>query len=321
MATEFERIARIAGRTARTTGSVRLGIGDDAALLHGVPGFDTVVSTDLLVEGVHFQVDWTTPELLGRKAVAVALSDLAAMGALPRAVFLSLAVPDRLDDEYFDAFYTGAVGYAHRFGATIAGGDLSSSPGPLVIDAVVTGEVEENRALRRSGAQPGDLLFVSGGLGSATAGLRQLLAGTRLDTATTGMDLDAIRTLLAPTPRVELGRALVLTGAATAAIDLSDGLSSDLRHVCRASSVGAIVEASLLPTQHSLEDALHGGEQYELLFACPPVLVDRIALVSHQLKLDLTRIGRFEGAAEDVLLQVGDERRPLEPRGFEHFRR
>ena len=317
---EFQRIARIGRRANRAGGSVRLGIGDDAAILHPEPGFEMVVSTDLLVEDVHFQLDWTTPELLGRKALAVSLSDMAAMGAVPRAVFLSLAVPSRLGDEFFEAFYTGALAFADRFGMVIAGGDMSSSPGPLLIDSVVTGEVEEGRALVRSGARPGDLLFVSGALGSSAAGLRQLLAGIRLDTATTGMDLDAIRTHLVPTPRIDLGRALVLTGAATAAIDVSDGLSSDLHHLCEASGVGAIVDARAIPTRHSLDEALHGGEQYELLFACPPVLTDRIALVSHQLKLDVTRIGRFDGPPEEVLLVTEHDRRPLVPRGWEHFR-
>lgn len=320
MATEFERIDAIRRRAARQTGPVRVGVGDDAALVRSEPGFDTVVSTDLLVESVHFDLSWSTPELLGRKALAVSLSDMAAMGAIPRASFLSLAIPKTVDDAFLDAFYSGLIALADRFGVTVAGGDMSSSPGPLVIDSVVTGEVEAGRALRRSGAKSGDLLYVSGSLGSSAAGLRQLQSGMTLDTAATGMDLDAIRTHVAPTPRVELGRALVLTGIATAAIDISDGLSSDLRHLCVASGVGAVVEAERLPTHFPLEDALHGGEQYELLFAAPASLASRVDLVAHQIKVDLTCVGRFEGPAEEIWIEREERRLALQPRGFEHFR-
>lgn len=320
MGSEFERIANIRRRASRPAGAVRLGIGDDAAVLHPESGFETVVSTDLLVEDVHFDLSWSTPELLGRKALAVSLSDMAAMGAIPRAAFLSLALPSKLDDEYLDAFFSGFLGLGDRFGVTLAGGDFSSTSGPFIVNVAITGEVEAERALRRSGAQPGDLLFVSGSLGSSAAGLRQLQSGMTLDTASTGMDLDAIRSHVAPSPRVELGRALVLTGAATAAIDLSDGLSSDLRHLCDESGIGAVVEASLLPTHFSLEDALHGGEQYELLFAVPPALVQRIELIAHQLKTELTRIGRFEHPGAGVWLERDGRGEVLEPRGWDHFR-
>jgi thiamine-monophosphate kinase len=320
VAREFDRIDAIRRRAARPPGAVRLGIGDDAAILQAEPGYDTVISTDLLVEGVHFELDWSTPELLGRKALAVALSDLAAMGAIPHAALLSLALPTRVDDAFLDSFYSGVLALADRYGMTLAGGDLSASPGPIVIDSVVTGEVEKGRALCRSGARPGDLIYVSGSLGSSAAGLRQLRAGMTIDTAATGIDLDAIRTHVAPSPRVELGRALLLTGIGTAAIDLSDGLSSDIRHICRESNVGAIIEADLLPTHFPLDDALHGGEQYELLFATPPAFASRVALVAHQLKLDLTRIGRFEGAADEIYVEREERQIPLAPLGWEHFR-
>ena len=320
MALEFERIAAIRRRSLRPAGPVRLGIGDDAAILQPEPGVEVVVTTDLLVEGVHFDLAWSTPELLGRKSLAVSLSDVAAMGAIPRAAFMSLAIPARLDDEFVDAFYSGVLQLADRFGVTVSGGDLSSSPGPLVIDSVVVGEVEPGRALCRAGALPGDLIYVSGTLGSAAAGLRQLRSGMTLDTATTGMDLDAIRQQVAPAPRVELGRALLLTSVASAAIDVSDGFAADLAHICEESGVGAVVEASLLPTHFTLDDALNGGEQYELLFAAPPAFAPRVDLISHQLKIDITRVGRFEGPAGELWLERDGQRERLEPRGWVHFK-
>jgi len=320
VAPEFERIAELRRRSHRPGGSVRLGIGDDAAILRPEPGLETVVTTDLLVEGVHFDLAWSTPELLGRKALAVSLSDVAAMGAVPRAAFMSLAVPRHLDDAFVEAFFAGVLQLADRFGITLAGGDLSSSPGPLVVDSVVVGEVEPGRALCRSGACPGDLIFVSGTLGSAAAGLRQLRSGMTLDTATTGMDLDAIRSHVAPAPRVELGRALLLTSIASAAIDVSDGFSSDLAHICTESGIGAVVDAALLPTHFTLDDALHGGEQYELIFSASPAFVPRIDLVAHQLKIDITRVGRFEGPAGEMWLERDGRRERLEPRGWEHFK-
>lgn len=320
MTSETDRIADIRRRAARPAGAVRLGIGDDAAILRHEAGFETVVSTDLMIEGVHFDLAWSTPELLGRKALAVSLSDMAAMGAIPRAAFLSLAVPSRVDDAFLDAFYSGLLGLADRFGVVLAGGDLSSSPGPLVVDVAVTGEVEAERALTRAGAKPGDLLYVSGSLGSSSVGLRQLQSGMTLDTAATGMDLDAIRSHVAPSPRVELGRALVLTGTATCAIDVSDGLSTDLRHLCVESGIGAVVEAAKLPTHFALDDALHGGEQYELLFGVPPALAPRVERIVHQLKIDLTCIGRFENPGAGVWLERDGRGEALEPRGWDHFR-
>lgn len=320
MASEFERIAALMKRAARPAPDVVLGIGDDGALIRQHAGHETVVTTDLLVEGVHFRLEWLTPELLGRKAVAVSLSDVAAMGGMPRAAFLSVAIPARLGDAFVDAFFTGALAICDRFGVTIAGGDLSSSPGPVIVDSVLVGETETGRALRRTGARPGDSIYVSGTLGSSASGLAQLLGGVTLDTATTGMDLDAIRTHLAPMPRVELGHALAHTGLASAAIDVSDGLSSDLRHICAASGVGAVVDETAVPTTVGIDLALHGGEQYELLFAASPAHAERIAMLASELRLELTRIGRFEGAPDEVYLENASGRTPLEPKGWEHFR-
>jgi thiamine-monophosphate kinase len=315
---EFGRIAAIRRRAARRSAAVPLGIGDDAALLRPSPGRELAVSTDLLVEGVHFRLDWTTPALLGHKALAVSLSDMAAMGAAPVAAFLSIAVPARLGETFLDGLYEGALAIADRLGAVVAGGDFSSTPGPLTIDAVLVGEVESGRALRRSAVRPGDELYVSGTLGSSARGLVLLRAGARPDGAT-GPDRAALLAHLAPEPRVALGRALVERGLSAAAVDLSDGLSSDVRHLCEESGVGVTVEAAALPASGSLEEALHGGEQYELLFACAPEAREAVAALAAELGLPLTRIGRFGGPAGDVLLESEGSLDPLAPRGWDHF--
>ena len=293
-----------------------LGIGDDAALLRTDGSSVVAFSSDLLVEGVHFRLDWTTPELLGHKALAVSLSDMAAMGADPRACLLSLALPERFGGEFLDRFYTGALAVADKYGVVIAGGDLSSSYGPLVVDATLAGEVEESRALRRSGARPGDDLWVSGRLGSSAVGLDLLARGTRLHTAV-AFDHEAILAHLAPEPRVALGVALARRSLATAAIDLSDGLSSDVRHLCDESGVGVSIESGALPCVGTTEEALHGGEQYELLFAARAADRERILALGEELGLQLTRVGLFGG--DGVRLTSGGRTAPLPARGWDHF--
>lgn len=319
MRDEFELIATIRRRTARRSASVVLGVGDDAALVRPAPGFDVAASSDLLVEGVHFRRDWSTPELLGRKALAVSLSDMAAMGALPRAALVGLAVPRELDPAWIDAFYDGALAVADRYGVTIAGGDTSSSPGPIFVDAILLGEVEAGRALRRGGAAPGDDLWVSGALGTSHRGLRLLAAGVRLDSAD-GPEREAILAHLDPTPRVELGRALLERSLATSALDVSDGLSSDIGHLARESRMGIVVEAPRLPCAGSLDDALHGGEQYELLFTAPPLRAGEIERLSADMGLALTLVGRVEGEPGNVALEDENGGRvALAPRGWNHF--
>lgn len=320
MSSELDKISRIRRRAVASNGSVLLGIGDDASLLRVEPGYDMAISSDLLVEAVHFQREWATPELLGRKAMAVSLSDMAAMGAIPRAVFASLALPSNVDDGFLDSFYTGFLALADRHHVQLAGGDLSSSPGPILIDSILVGQVESGRALKRSGARPGDEIYVSGSLGSSAAGLAQLIGGVTPETAATGLDIDAIRSHLSPTPRIELGRVLLASGVATAAIDISDGLSSDLAHVCEESNVGAHILTHTLPTKYDLDYALHGGEQYELLFAAAPDDGDRVKAIAAGLKIPLTRIGYFAGPANEMWLEFGTQLTRLTPRGWDHFR-
>jgi thiamine-monophosphate kinase len=315
---EFDRIAEIRRRAARRSSSVVLGIGDDAALLRPAPGCDTAISTDLIVEGVHFNLDWASAELIGHKALAVSVSDMAAMGARPFAALFSIALPAALGDEFQRRLYAGIFALAGRFAIQIVGGDSSSSPGPVFVDSVLVGEVERGRALRRSGARPGDDLWVSGTLGSSAWGLELLRGGARLETSA-GSDHDAILTHLAPEPRVALGRALAERRLAAAAIDLSDGLSSDVRHLCEESHVGVVIEAAALPTHRPLEAALHGGEQFELLFASRPAVASDVAELTDVLGLSLTRIGRFGGPQDRVLLDNDGTTSPLSAKGWDHF--
>jgi thiamine-monophosphate kinase len=316
---EFERIAEIRRRAVRRSAFVALGLGDDAAVLRPTDGYATCISTDLLVESVHFRLDWTTPELLGHKALAVSLSDMAAMGAIPRAALFSLATPREGSDALARRLYDGIFALADRFQVEVVGGDTSITPGPLVVDSIVVGEVEHGRELRRSGSRDGDDLWVSGVVGSSAHGLALLASGRRYEDAE-GSEREAIRAHLAPEPRVSLGRALVERGLATAAIDVSDGLSSDVRHLCDESGVGVVVDATALPSFGTVDEALDGGEQYELAFSARPDASDAIHALARELSIPLTRIGRFEGASDDVLVEFGGTRSPLHPRGWDHFR-
>ncbi len=269
--TERALIARI---TARASGPAPdwliTGIGDDAAVIAPARGMVEVLTTDMLVEEVHARRAWSSPEDLGYKAVAINLSDLAAMGASPRAVLLSMALPPTLALTEFDGMVEGALGAARVGGATLVGGNLSRSPGPVVIDVTATGVARARRVLRRAGARPGDRLFVTGRLGAAAAGLRLLHAGT-----THGRDTAEAECLAAqrrPAPRLRTGVIVARNRAASACMDVSDGLADAVRQVADASGCGAELAGALVPRHPlaSLTDALTGGEDYELLFAVPP---------------------------------------------------
>lgn len=303
------------------------GIGDDAAVLRPSAGFDLVITTDLLVEGVDFRLDkgWTSPRDLGHKALAVSLSDAAAMGARPRFCLLSVGVPRaRWRGHFSDELYEGVRALAERFGVRIIGGDTSRTPAGVVIDSVVLGEVRRGRALTRGGARAGDQIFVTGALGGAAAGLK-MLEGVGARTSR-GLVLRQRR----PEPRVEWGALLSERGLATSLIDLSDGLSSDLAHVCRESGVGARVEAASLPLDPSLARAgivadealglaLDGGEDFELLFTAPPRHAAR--LPREVGGVPVARVGEVTGERGKVRLVRDGKARLLRPGGFEHFAR
>ena len=238
--------------------AVRLGIGDDCAVLRVPAGCEMVVTTDLCLEGRHFRRDWHSAESVGHRCLTRGLSDVAAMGARPLAAFLSLALPSNYETEWVDGFLRGLGALAERFGVELAGGDTSEAPGAEVLaDVMVVGAVKEGLALRRSGAKVGDLIYITGELGGAAVELAARAAG-------------AVGAERLPNARVGVGMALV--GMATACMDLSDGISTDLRHLCEASGVGAELMQGVLPLAKgaTLEQGLHGGEDYELLFTTPP---------------------------------------------------
>lgn len=318
---EFELIDRFFRRSTRHT---VLGVGDDAALLAPAPGCELAVSVDMLVSGKHFFAD-VDPAALGHKALAVNLSDMAAMGAAPRWALLAVALPDA-DASWIAAFASGLFALADAFNVDLIGGDTTR--GPLNICLTILGEVPSGQALRRSGARPGDAIFVSGRLGDAALAL----AHHRGQIALSAEEFAACdRSLLWPAPRVELGQRL--RAVASAAIDVSDGVVGDLGHVLDASGVGATLELAALPRSRTLGRLLGGGERalalacllaggddYELCFTAPAHAAGQIAALAEQLDVPLAQVGRVEARSGlAVLDEAGHALSPL-PHGFDHFR-
>ncbi|NNF26239.1 MAG: thiamine-phosphate kinase [Gemmatimonadetes bacterium] len=288
---------------------VLLGPGDDGAVLRG----GLVISTDLMVEGVHFHSDWLSPSELGFRAAAAGLSDLAAMGADPVAVLLSIAVPGEGQDAV--SLQEGAAGAAERAGATLVGGDLSRSPGPTMVDVVSVGRASR-RPVTRSGARPGQQLWVSGSLGGAAWAVRSWARGH-------APPEPARLRFIEPPDRTALGAKLAEEGLAAAMIDVSDGLVADLGHVTRASGVGARVRYEDVPAFDGLPEGLNrglvGGEDYELLFAAEPGSRDAIVRLSKATGVPLHTIGEIvHGEGVEVRL-AGGRTLDLENPGFDHF--
>lgn len=314
---------------------VRLGIGDDCAILRPRAGEEIVVTTDLCLEGRHFRRDWHTPASVGHRTLARGLSDLAAMGARPLAAFLSLALPPAIaaDPAWLGGFLDGLLHLASRAKVTLAGGDTSQAPGNAILaDIVLLGAVPTGKALRRSGARAGDLLFCTGTLGGAAAELRLLENGPHADAPPSNPaakpETDNPHPQLFPEPRLAAGLALLRRGLATAAMDLSDGLSSDLRHLCEASGLAAEVHLPNLPLhplasafgpQTALQLALNGGEDYELLFAASPGKHIPSTLAG----LQVTKIGRLlpvsPGQPRITAIAADGTRSELRPGGWEHL--
>lgn len=338
MTSEFDFIKKIrALAEIRAQGSGLLsGIGDDAAAIRQFAGRDTVITTDLLVEDIDFHRDTISPVMLGHKALAVSLSDIAAMGARPRWALVSLGIPqDTWDSAFVDRFYQGFLTLANTYDVRLIGGDLSRTPDKIVIDSIVLGECAEERAALRSGARSGDQLFVTGTLGGAAAGLRLLERGARLDAKdATDPDSHLVQRILLrqvhPEPRVGWGLVLGEEQLATAMIDISDGLSSDLNHLCEESKVGALIHASKIPIDPLVADicgrraldplmlALHGGEDFELLFTVRP---DAVARLPKRVDgIGISRIGEITDQPGKVRLAEKDRVWDLAPGGFEHFK-
>ena len=304
----------------RPAPAVLAGIGDDCAVLRVPPGLEMLVTTDFSLEGIHFRRDWHPAEVVGHRCLARGLSDIAAMGGKPVAAFLSLALPRDLSQEWARRFMRGLIGLARQFGVTLAGGDTAESPNGILADILVVGTVPKGQAVLRSGARVGDRIFVSGQLGGSAAAVWQMRKKPK-----TKLKLRDYPRHFLPQPRIELGRILRERGLASAMIDTSDGLSTDLAHLCEESAVGAELEAGLIPRAIvgkppravDIEFALHGGEDYELLFTAPPTsrVPSRIGGVP------ITHIGHIRRKRRIFLIDLGDVRHELQPRGWEHFRR
>lgn len=315
MTTEFELIRRYFQRPLSHT---LLGGGDDAALIRPAPGNDLAVSVDMLVENVHFLAG-TDPEKLGHKALAVNLSDLAAMGAEARWATLAISLPEA-NEQWLDGFSRGFFRLALEYAVDLIGGDTTR--GPLCIAVQVLGEAPSNAALRRDGARPHDDVWISGTLGEAALGLAHLQNKIRLERDCAAIFLRRLHT---PQPRIALGRAL--RGIASAAIDISDGLLADLGHIAAASGVGAeLMVNQLLPKRLpgvdyaiALNAVLAGGDDYELCFCALPQQRDAIGMIAQKLQLPLTRVGRI--VAGEGVSAIDNEGRILDvgKRGFDHF--
>ena len=363
---DFIRQLREQVRTRQRSPRLSVGIGDDAAVIRQYADRDFVLTTDLLVEGIDFHPQATPPQLLGHKALAVSMSDLAAMGARPRWALASVGfAQDVWNSNFKDGFFAGYLALADRYGVTLAGGDVSASK-QIVIDSILVGEVTSGRAVLRSTARPGDQIFVTGALGGAAAGLKLIELGASLSrqaadgrspepgrgsspTASGGvvsepraiatespMDADptedrSVNSLLlrqlSPQPRVGWGIVLGEEQLATSMIDISDGLSSDLHHLCAESNVGATIDAASVPLDENVVQlcgrraldplalALHGGEDFELLFTVAPENLAR--LPKRVDDVPISRIGEITQSA--IRIREKNREWDLQPQGFQHF--
>jgi thiamine-monophosphate kinase len=309
-----------------------VGIGDDAAVAVPERGALHVLTTDALVEGIHFDLAFCSLDDVGYKALAVSVSDVAAMGGASRFALLSLVLPARLTGDDIERLLAGFEEMAKMAGVTLAGGNITRSPGPLVVDVTVTGAVRPRKVLTRGGGRAGDALYVTGSVGAAAAGLgwlRDRPADGRSHPADAGL-AECVARYRRPEPRARLGAILGRTRAASACMDLSDGLADAVRQVARASGTGAVIDAAALPIPGAARDwfaakgadpersAAAGGDDYELLFAVPPRRRGRLAHALRQAgQVPVTRIGELT-ASPDTVLARGDFTEPL-PEGFVHF--
>jgi thiamine-monophosphate kinase len=329
MISELDLIRRIREQAAPEDADLLKGIGDDCAVF-AASGAEslTLVTTDTLVEGVHFDLSWHPPVLLGHKAVAVNVSDIAAMGGTPRFALLSLAAPAAIGAELLEPFMQGFMAGLARYRVTLIGGDTVRSDQGLVLSVTILGEVGRQQVVYRSGAHPGDQIWVSGFLGQAAAGLeicRQGAAGVREAYP------ELVQAHLEPLPEVALGPALAGTGLVTAMIDMSDGLASDLAHICEESGVGALVDAEALPVSEATREAarlfgldplrwaIAGGEDYRLLFTAPAAVSRQIeALARHSVGGRLVRVGEIV-AGQGVILRSAGRESTIGFQGYDHF--
>ena len=326
---EFEIIARYFAPLARGFPGA-YGLRDDAAVIAPAPGHELVAKTDAIVGGVHF-FDDDPPDLVARKALRVNLSDLAAKGARPRAYLLDLMIPQRVDEAWIAAFAAGLAHDQAEYGVHLIGGDTDSTPGPVAIAVTALGEVPAGRIIRRGGARAGDELYVTGTVGDGALGLLAAKGQlSNIDDLAARFLVDRYRL---PQPRVAVGPRLI--GAATAALDVSDGLVADLRHLCETSGLDAVVDEADVPLSEAARAALHvkpsvmdailtGGDDYEIAFAAPSGAAGRVAAIAHETGVPITRIGRLlppnGGQGGDVRVTGSDGKsRQFVSRGWAHF--
>lgn len=335
---EHELVRRIRSRIPEGPGVV-VGVGDDAAAVE--TGALTLLTTDSLVEGIHFRREWSPPRLLGRKALTVNLSDVAAMAGLPRYATVSLCLPPDVPLGFVEGLYDGLLERSAETGVNLVGGNVSSTRGAIVVDVVVVGQGD--RLLKRSGAVVGDKIVVTGSLGAAAAGLKLLVQGARLgsegELETTGLWKESasaavahcLRAQLDPAPPLALARALAEHEVAHAGIDVSDGLSGDLLQICLESGVSAWIDPVALPVNHhvvaleraqggdALSLALHGGEDYQLLLAVPPERLDALQDLAVVWEIPLTVVGEFAAGPPALSIKSGEALAPLTPASHDHF--
>lgn len=295
-------------------------IGDDCAVLPKDVETDLLLTTDMLVEDIDFRLEWTKPEFLGHKALAVSLSDIAAMGGIPKWAMLSLGIPEGLwKTDFVDKFYAGWFALAKEFDVELVGGDVSRVPAKLVIDSIVGGEVAKGKAILRSGAKPGDAIYVTGFLGGAAGGLKILEDSTCTEFSTDKLALKQLK----PASQLHTAKLLQTLDIVTSMIDVSDGLSSDLFHICHASGVGATIFAENVPIDDALftkfnreeafDLAIHGGEDFELLFTVDKNHIPAISSV------EAACIGKITSNVGVVELVSNGVVEKLESEGFRHF--
>lgn len=328
MQSEFEFINNLKNRYGLNK------IGDDAAVLPKDDKTDLVISTDMLVEDIDFRLDWSEPEYIGHKAIAVSISDIAAMGATPKYSLVSIGVPEILwKTDFVDKFYDGFYRLAKKYKVEIVGGDVSKTPDKIVIDSIVLGEVPKGKSILRSTAQVGDLIYVTGALGTASIGLKLLENGFQYNESTPSWQKKMLLTQLTPLPYYDSSN---LVNFSTSMIDLSDGLSSDLSHICNASKVGAKIYADKIPIHRKLRHlsdenirkflsenldildfALHGGEDFELLFTINP---SKLQEFEKKIPGNFTLIGETTETTGNIELIHDGKSEILEAKGYQHFK-
>ena len=324
---EFGLIDHIKKIVSSNSRNLLLGIGDDAALFRSRPGWTTILTTDAMVEGIHFDLTYTPLESLGWKALAISLSDIAAMGGIPQYAVVSIAIPSEWKVEDIESLYKGIKHCGDFYGCTLIGGDTVGSNSGCFISVSVIGEVEDGLAVTRSGARNTDILCVTGKLGGSMVGLEVLKSGG--DKARFPI---SVKRFLEPRVKVNESRELIKKFKITSMIDISDGLSSEIFHICQESGVGCLIEENKIPIADEVfpwaEEKgkaysiypLHSGEEYELLFTMPKGEYEKfLSKKSNKKKFDFTVIGEMKPKEEGIKIVKQGKLFPLLPEGWNHF--